>query len=100
MGAANAAYPAGIKVKARTTSGAILAGNGKFWGYTLKATAADAELTVYDNTAESGTQIGRGGAAVDNDSFNAILTRPVDVVTGIHVTVTNGAVVVFYQEPQ
>ena len=88
----------GIKVKHVTADGAILVGNGKLYGLSIKATAANAEAIFYDSLSAAGTIIEEMGVAVDNDSQHITLSRPLDVTLGVYVDVTNCVATGYYMD--
>jgi len=93
------ALPAGIKVSHKTSSALVFTGNCKLWGWSIKATGANAEATLWDNTSAAPTTIEIMGAATDNDSARTMLAKPLDVATGLYLTLANCVGSVYYEEP-
>jgi len=76
-----------VSVSSRTTAGAALTGSGALVAVNICAGADAATVTLYDNTAGSGTVICKLGVGIGL-SASFCPASPISVTNGIYVALT------------
>ena len=79
---------------AATATGTIKTGAGYYHGYIVTTALSAAAVTIYDNTAASGTVIDVIPASAAAGT-KAILPQPVPIATGIHAAFGGTGTVLF-----
>ena len=84
-------FPTGIKCTTITASASIKGSAGELYGAIITPGAADSVLTVYDNTAASGTVVLGPTLHDGNNTISIVFPNPISCATGIYAKIAGTA---------
>lgn len=86
-----------VSAKGISADGAVTSGPTYIYAVTVYAAAANSTVTLYDNTAASGTVLAEVGAVTQYSTNRVEFDRPIEAATAVYADITGGYIVVEYR---